>query len=104
MRSTMPAISGRIDHTIAASPPGPSGMSMRATAEVYGATASTRRAPLVTFEVLELHEQRQDEADVCARERVVVRRTLRRARVYVDHRDAWVARLSGLRLVDDRLQ
>src|SRR3954447_18092150 len=31
IRSTMPAMSGRSDHTIAASPPGPSGMSMRAT-------------------------------------------------------------------------
>src|SRR6478735_7458140 len=30
MRSTMPAISGRSVHTIAASPPGPSGMSIRA--------------------------------------------------------------------------
>src|SRR5258708_15593157 len=30
MRSTMPAISGRSDHTIAASPPGPSGTSIRA--------------------------------------------------------------------------
>ena len=55
MRSTMPAISGRIDQTIAASPPGPSGMSMRATSEVY---ASARGGTLVPLEVLQLDEQR----------------------------------------------
>src|SRR5437764_15489980 len=35
MRSTMPAISGRSDHTIAASPPGPSGTSIRAMPRGY---------------------------------------------------------------------
>src|SRR5262249_15621979 len=38
IRSTMPAISGRRDHTMAASPPGPSGMSIRA----MGASARLR--------------------------------------------------------------
>src|SRR6478672_5648897 len=100
MRSTMPAISGRSDHTIAESPPGPSGMSMRATGEVYGGLAAGR--PLVPFQVLELDEERHHEADVRARERVVVRRALRRPRVHVDDRDAVVTRLARLGLVDDR--
>src|SRR5262245_60401324 len=97
MRSTLPAISGRSDHTIALSPPGPSGMSIRATSQAYDSADA-----FVPFEMLELHEQRDHEADVRARERVVVRRTLRRARVHVDHGDASVIRLPGLRLVDDR--
>src|SRR6476646_7024180 len=101
MRLTIPAISGRSVHTIALSPPGPSGMSIRATGEVY---ASARGGALVPFEVLQLDEQRHDEADVRTRERVVVGRALRRARVHVDHGDPLVARLPGLRLVDDRLQ
>src|SRR5690349_491145 len=79
MRLTMPAISGRSVHSIALSPPGPSGMSMRATVEVY---ASARGGALVPFEVLQLDEQRDDEADVRARERVVVGRALCRARVH----------------------
>ena len=81
MRLTIPAISGRSVHTIASSPPGPSGMSIRATIEVY---ASARGGPLVPLEVLELDDQRQDEADVRAGERVVVRRAVGRARVHVD--------------------
>src|SRR4029077_11009889 len=74
MRSTMPAISGRSDHTIAASPPGPSGMSMRAMfRSVRRRPASVGRA-FVAFEVLELYEQRDHEADVRAGERVVMGR------------------------------
>ena len=40
MRLTIPAISGRIVQTMVLSPPGPSGMSIRATNEVYGAFRS----------------------------------------------------------------
>src|SRR4051794_23838839 len=102
MRSTMPAISGRSDHTIAESPPGPSGMSMRATARVYGRVCLA--GLLVAFEVLELDEEREHEADVRAGERVVVGGTLGRAGVHVDDRDAFVARLARLRAVHDRLE
>src|SRR4051794_33657887 len=78
IRSTIPAISGRSDHTIAESPPGPSGMSIRATPRVYDAGLGARPA-LVAFEVLELDEQRDDEADVRVGERVVSGRPERRA-------------------------
>jgi hypothetical protein len=45
----------------------------------------------VTFEVLKFDHQREHEADVRARQRVRVRRTLRRASVHVDDADALIA-------------
>src|SRR4051794_34712023 len=102
MRSTMPAISGRSDHTIAESPPGPSGMSIRATRKVYGGVSLP--GLLVAFEVLELDEEGEHEADVRAGEREVVGGAFGRTGVHVDDRDAVVARLARLRAVHDRLE
>src|SRR5947207_11263472 len=54
MRSTMPAISGRSDHTIAASPPGPSGTSIRAMPRGYAPLRDDLRVVVLGADLLDV--------------------------------------------------